>query len=192
MDEAGEVRLMRLKEVALSVAIGEAVNAVREEGGDNRGAKVREYLDNAGIPVPAAWCAAFMQWVADGAARFIKNDNPLSAVHREALVEDYVRLAENNGWTVKPHAAYPGDLVAYRFGSSGRWNHIGIVLTKPWAEDDEISFEAVEGNTSPGVGTSTSERERDGDGVYRKRRTYRNGKTCFIAWDEGLRLERAA
>lgn len=176
-------RGMRLREAALSVAIGECVNAVREEGGENKGEKVRAYLRNAEIPVPAPWCAAFVQWATDGAAGFLAFENPLDAVHREALVSDYMALSEQEGWTVPPDRAEPGDLVCYKFGAGDRWNHIGFVLSKPRRVEGRFNWMAVEGNTSPGVGLSEAEREREGDGVYKKRRRFRENRTAFVAWD---------
>lgn len=179
---------MRLRDAALGVAIGECVNRVREEGGDNRGEKVREYLENAGIGVPAAWCAAFIQWVTDGAARYLDVPNPLDDVAREALVADYVQLAQEQGWVLDATEARPGDLVAFKFSGSSRWNHIGILEEQvPYVmaagEIEFARFHTVEGNTSPGVGESTDEEEREGGGVYRKSRAVRSGRTIFFRWD---------
>ena len=180
---------MRLRDVALGTAIGECVNRVREVGGDNDGEKVREYLSNAGIPVPAPWCAAFIQWATDGAARYLSTDNPLDDVTREALVADYVSLAEERGWVIEAHEARGGDLVAFKFSGADRWNHIGFVedavpYVTQAGEIEYAPFRTVEGNTSPGVGESTEEEEREGDGVYRKTRRVRAGRTIFLRWDE--------
>lgn len=174
---------MRLREVALAVAIGELANDVREIGGENRGEKVRTYLANAAINVPAPWCAAFAQWCSDAAARIVGVPNPLDAVVREALVQDYVTLAEDPFSQLRivgADHALPGDLIAFRFGGS-RWNHIGFVMDAP----DHQSVATVEGNTSP-------EGSREGDGVYLKTRKVIAGRTTFIRWDEPIQETKVA
>lgn len=173
---------MRLREVALGCALGEAGRGVREAGGNNRGPEVLSYLSNAGIQVAAAWCAAFIQAMTDRAARLLKIRNPLDDVNREALVADYVTLAKERGWLVGPERVARGDLVCFRFGTpAGGWNHIGIVMDPPsrlpggaWGP-----FWTVEGNTGADGG-------RDGDGVYLKLRSYSAERVCFVAWDMGL------
>jgi len=169
---------MRLAEVALGVAIGALGEGVKEEGGENQGDDVRKYLWNAGINVPAPWCAAAVQFWTDVASRIIGARNPLDDVKREALVADYVTLAESLGWIVPPERCLPGDLVCFRFGSTGRWNHIGIVMDPPvllgpgrWS-----TVRTIEGNTNAGGG-------REGDGVFMKLRSVTPGRICFIRWD---------
>ena len=168
---------MRLAEVALGVAIGDLARDVREYGGDNRGPEVSEYLRNAGIGVAAAWCAAAVQFWGDKAARINEASNPLDDVAREALVADYVSLAEERGWIVDAAQVRRGDLMCFRFGSSGRWNHIGIVMDPPlrmaggWGR-----VRTIEGNTNQAG-------SREGDGVFQKRRSVSPGRVCFIRWD---------
>lgn len=180
---------MRLRNAALAVAIGEAANDVREEGGENRGEKVREYLSNSGIEIAAPWCAAFVQWCADSAAGYLGVRNPLDDVNREALVLDYAILGDERAWIVEPFEARAGDLVLFEFGDAGRWNHIGFLEERlQYVVQGERrvyrSFRTVEGNTSPGVGSTSSEREREGDGVFRKVRKIANRPTLFLSWDE--------
>lgn len=179
---------MRLRAAALGVAVGEAANDVREVGGENRGGKIRTYLSNAGISIPAPWCAAFVQWVTDGAARYLAVANPLDDVQREALVADYATLGKERGWTVEPFQARPGDLVLFRFGDSDRWNHIGFLEERLQYVQQRgrrvyRSFRTCEGNTSPGVG-GDAEAQREGEGVYRKLRKYRPARVRFLSWDE--------
>ena len=159
--------------VALGFAIAEVDHEVREEGGNNKGKRVSRYLKNTDPPinVAAPWCAAFLQYCSDVAARFLGTNNPLDDVKREALVADYVRWAEDKRkTTTRPK---PGDLVAFQFGK--RWNHIGIVLTEP---DATGWFETIEGNTG-------AESERDGDGVFRRKRHSGGTKypVLFIRWN---------
>ena len=168
---------MRLAEVALGVAIGDLARNVREQGGDNRGPEVGEYLANAGIPVPAAWCAAFVQWISDKAAQINGASNPLDAVAREALVADYVTLAEQRGWIVDGYQVRRGDLMCFRFGNSGRWNHIGIVMDPP------IRTPAGWGRVRTVEGNTNQQGVREGDGVFQKMRAVVDGRVCFIQWD---------
>lgn len=173
---------MRLAEVALGVAIGALGEGVKEEGGENQGDTVRKYLWNAGIAVPAPWCAAAIQMWSDVAARIQGAKNPLDDVKREALVADYVSLAESRGWIVPVESCARGDLVCFRFGDSGRWNHIGIVMDPPeaYGPDRWGKIQTIEGNTN-------DEGSREGEGVHKKFRTYLPGRVCFIRWDdEGL------
>jgi hypothetical protein len=61
-------------EVALSIALAEL--GVREEGGNNRGARVEEYQSRVGGQPGDAWCAAFAYWSFDEAARKLGIVNP--------------------------------------------------------------------------------------------------------------------
>lgn len=162
-----------LELVALGFAIAEVDHEVREEGGNNRGKRVSRYLKNCDPPinVAAPWCAAWVQYVTDLAARFLGWTNPLDEVRREALVADYVEWAEKRGSPVR--RPRPGDLVAFQFGGK-RWDHIGIVLSAP---DATGWFETIEGNTGSGS-------DRDGDGVFRVRRHAGGLKypVRFIRW----------
>lgn len=157
---------MRLSEVALGVAIGEAAHGVHEES-ENDGTRIREYLEAANIHHPAPWCAAFVQYCSDKAAKLIGAQNPLDRIELEGLVQDYVDSLE---CATDPRR---GDLVAYRWNGADRFNHLGIVMDPP---DDARYFWAVEGNTSE-MGQI-----RDGEGVYRKRRRYNPGTTLFLRW----------
>lgn len=163
--------MTRLQDVALGVAIAESDWQVREEGGNNRGDRVSQYLRNTDPPITVAapWCAAFVQYCADVAADAIGVSNPLDAVKREALVADYVTALRAH----VEERPEPGDLVAFKFGRSGRWNHVGFVLRPP---DRAGIFWTVEGNTSDAS-------QRDGDGVYSKPRTLQGSYPVrFIRW----------
>lgn len=171
---------MSIRLVALGFAASEADHKVREEGGNNRGPRIRQYLDGAGIAVDAPWCAAFVNYCADGAARVLGVPNPLDEVQLEALVQSYHDRFQ--GSQVSVAEAQAGDLVLFRFSGSDRWNHIGLVAQPP--KPGSTTFWSVEGNTSAGVGATDEEREREGDGVYVKPREIGSGyPVSFIAWD---------
>ena len=48
-------------ERAITIAVGEL--GMHEEGGNNRGPRVEDYLRSAGGQPGDAWCAAFLYWV---------------------------------------------------------------------------------------------------------------------------------
>lgn len=160
-----------IRVVTLGVALGDADHKVREEGGNNKGPRVRMYLDNAGIAVAAPWCAAAVQYWADVAARGLGISNPLDVVKLEALVQSYFDTFKADA--VLPKDAEPGDLALFRFDGSERWNHIGLVAQPPAA--GSTVFFCVEGNTG-------DVSQRDGDGVYLKPRDLSKYPTCFIRW----------
>lgn len=159
-----------IQAVALGCALMEADQEVREVGGNNRGPRVRQYLDGADIHVDAPWCAAFVQYCSDVAADGIGVTNPLDDVKLEALVQSYYDMLE--GSVVPLDVVEPGDLALFRFGGSARWNHIGFVAEAP----KDGTFMSVEGNTG-------DVSQRDGDGVYLKPRTVTDYPVCFIRWD---------
>ena len=159
-----------IESVTLGVALAEADHHVREEGGNNKGPRIRQYLDNAGIAVPAPWCAAFVQYCSDVAARGLGIPNPLDAVRLEAYVQSYAD--EFAHAVVDPWSARPGDLVCFSFGGE-RWDHIGVVVQVSVGQ----TFWSVEGNTSV-------DNDRDGDGVAVKPRTLTTGERepLFLRW----------
>lgn len=164
-----------LHHVTLGVALAEADHKVREEGGNNRGKRVTEYLRGMDPPinVAAPWCAAFVQYCSDVAARNLGVPNPLDAVLHEALVQSYHDALAPQA-LVHQDMVRPGDLCLFRFPSGpARWNHIGFVVQAP--NEDGIFFSA-EGNTG-------DVDQRDGDGVYVKPRQIDAGfPVCFLRW----------
>lgn len=160
--------------VALGAALMDADHRVREEGGNNRGPRIRQYLANADPPinVAAPWCAAFVQYCTDVAARGRGKRNPLDEVRREAYVQDYWEWGAPDR-IVSPHLAQAGDLVLFSFGGE-RWDHIGIVSQPP---GDGTTFWSVEGNTG-------DENQRDGDVVAHKPRQLDSGYAVqFMRWE---------
>jgi hypothetical protein len=167
-----------LASAALGIAMGEADHRVREEGGENKGARIRQYLDNLDPPIASAapYCAAFIQYCADLAARGLGMPNPLDEVRLEAYVQNYADTLSH--LVVGPSIAGPGDLVLfYNFSGNpperARWDHMGFVM-QPVRDG---TFFTVEANTGPAGG-------RDGNGVYVKPRTLDDGdaEPRFIRW----------
>lgn len=172
-----------LRYLAAGIALGEAGRGVRETS-PNWSRDIRLYLLNCEpkIHTPVPWCAAFIQYCTDAAARRAGIANPLDDVKREAYVPDYFALAKQRGWVVPSTMADVGDLVLFEWATGPRrWNHIGIVARPP---DLAGMFQTIEGNTG-----GPEQDQRDGDGVYAKTRNLHfNYKTCFIRWDMDARV----
>lgn len=170
-----------IRAVTLGVALAEADHRVREVGGNNHGPRIKQYLDNLDPPMAegAPWCAAEVQYVSDIAARGLGVTNPLDAVKLEALVQSYYDTLSYN--EVSPAEVEPGDLALFKFSTSGRWDHIGIVAQPP--KPGSKTFWCVEGNTG-------DVSQRDGDGVYLKPREIDAGyPVVFLTWGDGERIE---
>jgi hypothetical protein len=140
---------------------------VREQEGNNRGPRIREYQAATWLTPDAwPWCAAFVDWVV---LRWLDG----------YLVRDYLNLskAEAAAWRPKTAGAWdlanwarkkgrvsiltedakalPGDIVIFDF------SHVGII-----EKDLGKTFVTIEGNTNQ-AGARDSE---SGDGVWRKSR----------------------
>jgi hypothetical protein len=152
------------------VALALSQVGVKEVGGNNCGAKVREYQSATNLkPAPWPWCAAFtgwliQQWLKDKESvkwLNLKTIPPEQWRPKTAAAFGYIEWAKNRPATTKilssrskPQA---GDFAIFDF------SHIGIV-TKVLADG---RFQCVEGNTN-GRGTRDS---TSGDGVWLKTRT---------------------
>lgn len=164
---------MSTASVALGVAIGEMDQEVREEWGENRGARISEYRENCEPPIGDAvpWCALFVQYVTDVACRALRIRNPLDGVRLEAYVQSYYDWAAAEGRIIPPEEVLPGDLALFNFRNV-RWDHIGLVLSTP---TDSGTFQTIEGNTNEAGA-------REGDGVFEKDRTTARYPVVFVRW----------
>jgi hypothetical protein len=141
---------------------------VREEGGNNNGAKIRDYQRATDLkPASWPWCAAFVDWCI---AEWLDHPGVRDWLNLQASTpEDWrpkTALAYGFlGWakarpktTIILHdreLARPGDIVVYDF------SHVGLVES-----DSGHQIITIEGNTN-GRGERDSE---SGDGVWRKAR----------------------
>lgn len=144
---------------------------VREDGGNNNGAQIREYQKATWLkPDSWAWCAAFVCWCLrewldsspeSCSALGLRSSEDLDKWRlKDASAFGAVKWAQSKGLYVtdEKEPAMAGDLVVFDF------SHIGIVVEDQLPGKDYIV--TVEGNTN-GKG------ERDsvsGDGVWRKER----------------------
>ncbi|WP_083256943.1 CHAP domain-containing protein [Arcticibacter eurypsychrophilus] len=132
---------------------------VREQSGNNDGAKVEEYLKYVGLKRGSPWCAAFVCWSLAQAGI----ENPRSGWSPDLFPGVKICWQRSSGVqlnSLKSLASVPcqGDVFGIFFPSKNRIAHVGFVDS--WGEKYVIT---VEGNTNEAG-------SREGDGVYRKRR----------------------
>ena len=127
----------------------------REEGGNNRGSRVAEYLRSTGLSEGYAWCAAFVKWVYTQHSIDTRGANAWSPSWFPDGRLIYRRDRRANG---QPQ---PGDVFGLYYANLKRIGHVGIV--HQWGDDWVIT---VEGNTNEGG-------SREGDGVFKKKRLKR-------------------
>lgn len=112
---------------ALEYAIAELNAGAGEEGGNNRGAWVKKYLQPCGLGEGHSWCAAFVSWCFLQAAGGDKKSMPFKY---NAGARNIFNQLKKNNWVydsteVSPE---PGDIVAWwRVSLSSGFGHIGIV-----------------------------------------------------------------
>ena len=139
---------------------------VREVGGNNNGARIREYQSATWLePGPWPWCAGFTAWCL---REWLLQPEGHLYLGKHKAVEWRCKDASAFGWEkwarlkrlqVLPETALAmsGDLVVFDF------SHIGIVAVD---QTPGRSLETIEGNTDS-MGQRDSE---SGDGVWRKTR----------------------
>jgi hypothetical protein len=144
---------------------------VSEQGGDNRGPEVNEYLREAGVPSGNPWCAALMNWCAKKAADVLGVKSPLEEVPIQAYVQSYFEHFKKKGKIVEAKDAKPGDLIVLFYPSLKRYGHIGIVTSIDLKSG--LAY-TIEGNTN-------SAGSREGNVVAAKTRAITpNAK--FLRW----------
>jgi len=157
-----------LRKKLVEIAVSQV--GTREEGGNNCGAKIREYQFASWLePGSWPWCAAFTCWVL---REWLKDEAVLEAIRQTAAPDfkpefwrckdasafGWEKWAKIRGLTLltENDMAKAGDFVVFDF------SHIGIVI-----EDQYTHYiKTVEGNTN-GRGERDSE---SGDGVWIKTR----------------------
>ena len=165
--------LKRFVDIALSQV------GVKEEGGNNMGAKITEYQKATWLKPDAwPWCSAFVCWcmrewlnnIEVRAALNLHNDIEVKMWRcRDASAFGWEKWAKSTGLQILPETkkAKMGDIVVFDF------SHVGIIVSDQEYISDPI--ETAEGNTN-GRG------ERDsvsGDGVWKKFRPSQLTK-CYV------------
>ena len=125
---------------------------VREEGGNNRGERIGEYLAATGLGQGHPWCAAFTKWVYEqnqiptpGATAWSPSWFPRSRT--------YWKQGDN------PESIQKADIFGLHYRNLGRIGHVGII-----EKVDDNWIYTIEGNTGDDQG-------RDGDVVRRHKRS---------------------
>lgn len=149
----------------------------REDGGNNKGAKIVEYQTATWLdPGLWPWCAAFVSWVVRkwlysipeaAFALQVPPDKVKSWRCRDASAFGWEKWAKEKGLKILPETAKAkaGDIIIFDF------SHIGFVVEDQTGK----TVKCVEGNTN-GKGERDSE---SGDGVWIKTRASSLAK-CYI------------
>jgi hypothetical protein len=162
----------------VNIALAEV--GTREEGGNNKGKRIKEYQKATWLEPDAwPWCAAFTAWLLQ---EWLKDDEVVFALSippdkenewrcKDASAFGWEKWANAKGLKVLPETAKAkaGDIVIFDF------SHIGIVV----ADQVGVTIQTVEGNTN-GAGDRES---TTGDGVWQKKRN-RSLVKCYIRLTE--------
>jgi len=120
----------------LEIAAGEV--GVREVGGANRGPRVKEYLRSIGLDEGHPWCAAFLFWCWEQAARDCSVHNPMPRTGKVATLWRRAALQRT------PHP-FPGAVFVHLTDPAdpASKGHCGIVESVAGTH-----VVAIEGNTN--------------------------------------------
>lgn len=127
---------------------------VREATGKNDGKAVEMYLKSVNLGKGYAWCSAFVKWSFDQAA--VKTT--ITAWSPSAFNPKNVVLTKDHKFLKEPRA---GDVFVLFYPSLKRVGHTGFY---DYTLNSKI-YSTVEGNTNEAG-------SREGDGVYRKYRSF--------------------
>lgn len=143
---------------ALAVAASQ-VGVMEQPVGSNRGPKVDQYLKSTGTPLGSAWCAAFLYFCFDQAARELGRANPLVrtggvlAHWNGARTRGIPRLLTDNA-IANPSLVHPGMIFVISHGAGT--GHTGLVEAV-----EAGKLVTIEGNTNDNG-------SREGIGVFRR------------------------
>lgn len=136
---------------------------IREATGNNDGKEVEEFLASVGLKKGNPYCAAFVHYDLNkvGVKNSITGYSPTAFNLKKAVWFQNKLIREPR----------PGDVITLYFPSKGRIAHTGFYDRRI----NSIVLESVEANTNV-------EGSREGDGVYRKKRSFKAtyGITDFI------------
>lgn len=136
----------------------------KEYGGNNRGARVEEYLASTKLGPNFPWCAAYVRWCHAQCGVDLQPARAFAAaaqyataheVFRKGQLEDYDPLGPGHEWE---RISEDADVFTLWYSKLNRIGHCGIIIG-----ETEKYIETCEGNTSESG-------SRDGDGVLRRRR----------------------
>lgn len=135
-----------------------------EKTGKNDGKSVEMYLRSVGLKKGYAWCAAFVRWSYDSAGvKTNINAMALSAENKSNFVY------KNKKFLKEPEM---GDAITFYYPNLKRIGHTGFYHERV---NDKI-YMSVEGNTG-NAGANNDGIVREGDGVYKKYRSFNSTYT---------------
>lgn len=158
-----------MAEQVIKIAASEV--GVEEQGGNNRGKRVEEYLHSVGLGPGDPWCAAFVAWCLREAGVKLGTDG----WPRTGYCPTIETWAKSNKCLSRTPRR--GD-VFLLLDSEGPY-HTGFVSEV----NSDGTVDTIEGNTNRGGSA-------DGDGVFRRKRYV--SSCSFVAWHKVLRLSRKA
>jgi hypothetical protein len=157
-----------LAAATLAVAEQQLREAPLEVGGQNRGPWVRLYM--RGEEGAQRWCAGFVSWCLESAARAQGATMPLRrASSCAALAGD--AAAKGLLLTSAVGRLRPGHFFLLPSATTGEWTHVGIVRTL-----GATTFDTIEGNSS-------TSNQSNGDRVFSRQRPYDG--SAFVVFDGG-------
>jgi len=127
--------MTKIASEALKVAVTQI--GVHEEGGNNKGVKVGEYLSSVGLGQGYAWCQSFIYWCFKKASSNLAAANP---VPKTAGVLNHWNTTIYGKKVAIPQV---GDLFVMDFGKG--MGHIGFVETIDLVNK---TFTTIEGNSN--------------------------------------------
>ena len=120
------------------------------------GARFRKYC---GLPSGAAWCNAFVDYVA--------NEGGVKSLYFNGAKETYcphsIKWCNKNLALIPLYLAMPMDIIYFDWDRNGNPNHIGFVR----AHKDTSSVYTIEGNTNGGVVAQKTRPSKYVQGIYR-------------------------
>ncbi|MES2774738.1 MAG: CHAP domain-containing protein [Bacteroidota bacterium] len=169
----------KLPELSLPKTVGltdviaiatQEVGTQEEPLNSNRGPRVEEYLASTGLGGGFAWCAAFVYWCFDTAAKNAGKKNPL--VKTAGVMRSW---NENKGKKIpaveaknNPALIKPGHIFVMDYG--GGLGHTGIVVSVSGG-----FINTIEGNTN-------DQSSREGSGVYKRVRKINSINKGFMEY----------
>jgi len=129
---------------------------VHEEGGNNQGDRIGDYLATTGLDEGYAWCAAFVKFCFSEAGITTTG----TAWSPDWFTDNNTKYIRGHRWG---YTAKPADVGGLYYASLGRIGHV-FLISKVTSD----YFVTIEGNTTS-AGTRESNRR---DGVYKRYRPH--------------------
>lgn len=136
------------------------------------GAKFRKFC---GLPSGAAWCNAYVDYIA--------NEGGVSSLYFNGKKETYcpasIKWCEKNLALVPPFMAMPMDIIYFDWEKNGIPNHIGFVRGKK----STTEIYTIEGNTDGGKVAQKTRSIKYVQGIYRPHLAPSGMKKCMVPID---------